>query len=179
MLFLLFLTSVTSATSVTSVKCKRECKSSGLFYASGTVDQCFSTSYPSDLQFVKYTCSPPTSKDGTRAIMTLNGFDVGEEGGGASSCDGIYHKNTEKIAALSTGWFNGGSNCGKMIKISKNGKTSFAKIVDECDSRQGCDPEHGYLPPCGNNIVDTSQAIWDELGLDSQVGEIEIMWSWN
>jgi hypothetical protein len=29
----------------------------------------------------------------------------------------------------------------------------------------GCDAAHDYQPPCLNNIVDASQAVWKALGL--------------
>jgi hypothetical protein len=42
-----------------------------------------------------------------------------------------------------------------------------ARVVDECDSNHGCK----------DNIVDTSQAVWDALGLDSNIGEVPVTWS--
>lgn len=53
-----------------------------------------------------YACSPPTSGS-TKAIMTLNDFDEGGDGGDPSECDGQFHKNSERVVALSTGWYNG------------------------------------------------------------------------
>ncbi|KAJ6952692.1 putative ripening-related protein 1 [Populus alba x Populus x berolinensis] len=42
-------------------------------------------------------------------------------------------------------------------------------IVDECDST---------MPPCPNNIVDASKAVWTALEVPlSQWGEMEIHWS--
>lgn len=80
--------------------------------------------------------------------------------------------------ALSTGWYNGGSRCGKKIKITaRNGRSVVAKVVDECDSVNGCDREHAGLPPCGNNIVDGSDGVWKALGLDIDVGEEPVSWS--
>ncbi|KAI5322361.1 hypothetical protein L3X38_031433 [Prunus dulcis] len=32
----------------------------------------------------------------------------------------------------------------------------------------GCDEEHGNLPPCENNIVDGSLAVWEALSLDTK-----------
>jgi hypothetical protein len=52
-----------------------------------------------------------------------------------------------------------------------------AKVVDECDSINGCDHEHAGQPPCRNNIVDGSVAVWNALGLDTDVGEEKITWS--
>uniref|UniRef100_A0A0D9VIQ6 RlpA-like protein double-psi beta-barrel domain-containing protein n=1 Tax=Leersia perrieri TaxID=77586 RepID=A0A0D9VIQ6_9ORYZ len=124
-----------------------------------------------------YTCSPPTTAR-TKAVMTLNDFEPGGDGGGPSECDDDYHQNTELVVALSTGWYANGERCGKNIQISANGKQTVAKVVDECDSQRGCDEEHAFQPPCRNNIVDASQAVWDSLGITGEeVGEIDITWS--
>ncbi|KHN42207.1 Putative ripening-related protein 2 [Glycine soja] len=32
-----------------------------------------------------------------------------------------------------------------------------------CDSTKGCDADHDYQPPCANNIVDASKAVWEAL----------------
>ena len=42
-----------------------------------------------------------------------------------------------------------------------------AKVMDECDSRHGC----------RNNVVDTSRAVWDALGLDTDAGVVPVTWS--
>lgn len=124
-----------------------------------------------------YRCSPPVSGD-TRAIMTLNDFAEGGDGGGPSECDGKYHNNTEQVVALSTGWYDKGKRCHKHIRIHAKGKSVLAKVVDECDSLHGCDPKHAYQPPCRPNIVDASQAVWDALHITGdEVGEYPITWS--
>ncbi|GLJ05127.1 hypothetical protein SUGI_0011650 [Cryptomeria japonica] len=128
--------------------------------------------------YAKYDCSPAVSST-TPAILTLNDFTQGGDGGGASSCEGKFYSNSEKVVALSTGWFNGRSRCSKMIRISANGKSVVARVVDECDSRNGCDAEHGYQPPCRNNIVDASVAVWNALGVpkDRQGDDLSVTWS--
>ncbi|KAK9126661.1 hypothetical protein Scep_015507 [Stephania cephalantha] len=104
--------------------------------------------------------------------------EAGGDGGGPSECDGRYHSNNERIVALSTGWYDGGSRCGRMIRITaQNGRSTTAKVVDECDSRNGCDQEHDYQPPCGNNIVDGSNAVWNDLGLNTDIGVVDVTWS--
>ncbi|XVF68545.1 hypothetical protein PTKIN_Ptkin11bG0011400 [Pterospermum kingtungense] len=133
--------------------------------------QCKGKSYPT------YTCSPPVTS-ATKAQLTNNDFSEGGDGGGPSECDGKYHSNSERIVALSTGWYNGGSRCGKMVRITaSNGRSVTAKVVDECDSMRGCDKEHAYQPPCKNNIVDGSDAVWSGLGLDTGVGVVDVTWS--
>ncbi|PAN46734.1 hypothetical protein PAHAL_9G211300 [Panicum hallii] len=111
----------------------------------------------------------PNKGGGTRAVMTVNGFEKGQEGGGPAACDGHYHSNGDLIAALSTGWFAGGRRCHKPIRITSahNGRSVVARVVDECDSRHGC----------RTNVVDTSKAVWDALGLDTNVGVVPVTWS--
>ncbi|KAK3041019.1 hypothetical protein RJ639_026731 [Escallonia herrerae] len=61
--------------------------------------------------------------------------------------------------------------------IARNGKSVTAKVVDECDSMNGCDHEHAGQPPCGNNIVDASNAVWNALGLNIDLGVVDVTWS--
>ncbi|KAF2318858.1 hypothetical protein GH714_011190 [Hevea brasiliensis] len=57
-------------------------------------------------------------------------------------------------------------------------KSVKAKVVDECDSTMGCDADHDYQPPCANNIVDASKAVWKALGVpEDDWGEMDIYWS--
>ncbi|XP_038902873.1 kiwellin-like [Benincasa hispida] len=127
--------------------------------------------------FPQFKCSPPVTSS-TRAVLTNNDFTKGGSGGDPSECDGKFHDNSDPIVALSTGWYNGGSRCGKMIQITaQNGRSVLAKVVDECDSVNGCDKAHAHLPPCHNNIVDGSDAVWHALELDIDVGEIPVTWS--
>lgn len=117
------------------------------------------------------SCSSPavSPKRGTPAVMTVNSFEKGGDGGGPSECDGHYHSNHKKLVALSTGWYAGGRRCHKLIRITSahTGRTVEAEVVDECDSRHGCK----------RNIVDTSAAVWKALGLDTNIGEVPVTWS--
>nr|GMD76812.1 putative ripening-related protein 1 [Ipomoea batatas]GMD82358.1 putative ripening-related protein 1 [Ipomoea batatas] len=108
--------------------------------------------------YTTYKCSPPVTGN-TKATLTLNSFQKGGDG------------------ALSTGWYSGGSRCLNHIKISANERSVTAMVVDECDSTMGCDDEHDYQPPCENNIVDASKAVWEALGLDQNEGEHDITWT--
>ncbi|KAF9613796.1 hypothetical protein IFM89_011965 [Coptis chinensis] len=124
-----------------------------------------------------YKCSPPVSSN-TKAVLTLNSFEDGGDGGGPSECDNKYHSDDKPVVALSTGWFNHESRCLKNITISGNGRSVVAMVVDECDSTMGCDKDHDYQPPCPNNIVDASKAVWKALGVPlSDWGELDIVWS--
>ncbi|XBH70356.1 putative ripening-related protein 2 [Aegilops tauschii subsp. strangulata] len=124
-----------------------------------------------------YSCSPPVSSS-TRAVMTLNDFGEGGDGGDPSECDGAFHRSLERVVALSTGWYSGGSRCGKSIRVRANGRSVLAKVVDECDTVNGCDREHAFQPPCRNNVVDASRAVWDALSITGEeVGECNITWS--
>ncbi|KAF9599766.1 hypothetical protein IFM89_001712 [Coptis chinensis] len=127
--------------------------------------------------YTVFRCSPPVTGS-TKAVLTINGFEAGGDGGGPSECDGKYHSDDTPVVALSTGWYNKGSRCHKMINIHGNGRTTKAKVVDECDSTQGCDAVHDYQPPCPHNMVDASKAVWKALGVPKDDwGNLDITWS--
>ncbi|WOL05862.1 ripening-related protein 1 [Canna indica] len=121
-------------------------------------------------KYPRYNCSPPVTAGGTNARMTVNSFAKGDDGGGPSECDNSYHSDSEKVVALSTRWHTGGSRCGKHVVVHANGRSVKAKVVDECDSLNGCDDEHDFQPPCPNDIVDASPAVWKALGIPESVG---------
>ncbi|WOK94472.1 hypothetical protein Cni_G03176 [Canna indica] len=154
------------------------CHPSG--YLPGTSGDC-KRGYDSDCcqdgkMYPQYRCSPPVTGS-TRAQMTVNCFAENCDGGGPSECDDSYHSDNEMVVALSTGWYSGGSRCHKNIRINANGKSVVAKVVDECDSVNGCDDEHDFQPPCPNNVVDASPAVWRALGIDDGIGVYHITWS--
>ncbi|KAM1019033.1 hypothetical protein ACFX13_041181 [Malus domestica] len=127
--------------------------------------------------YTTYTCSPPLSGH-TKAYLTLNSFEAGGDGGSPSECDNKYHNDSTPVVALSTGWYSGGGRCHNNITISANGRSVVAMVVDECDSTMGCDAEHDYQPPCPNNIVDASKAVWEALGVRKEDwGGLDITWS--
>ncbi|XP_076898119.1 kiwellin-1-like [Bidens hawaiensis] len=127
--------------------------------------------------YTTFECSPPVTSS-TQATLTLNSFQKGGDGGSESSCDNSFHSDDTPVVALSTGWYAGGSRCGNLITISGNGQSVQATVVDECDSTMGCDEEHAYQPPCRNNIVDASKAVWEALGVsEDNWGELDITWS--
>ncbi|KAL8062674.1 hypothetical protein ABFX02_02G163100 [Erythranthe guttata] len=127
--------------------------------------------------YTTYKCSPTVGAH-TKAVLTLNSFEKGKDGGGPSECDGNYHSDDIPIVALSTGWFNNMKRCFRNVTIYGNGNSVSAMVVDECDSTMGCDLDHDYQPPCNNNIVDASRAVWKALGVPkSQWGEMDITWS--
>ncbi|KEH18878.1 Ripening related protein family [Medicago truncatula] len=103
-----------------------------------------------------------------KAILTLNSFEKGGDGGGPSECDNKFHSDKTLVVALSTVLFNHKKRCLKEITIFGNGKRVNAKVVDECDSSKGCK----------NNIVDGSAAVWKALGVPKKKrGEMDIFWS--
>ncbi|OEL38477.1 Ripening-related protein 3 [Dichanthelium oligosanthes] len=105
-------------------------------------------------RYTTYGCSPRVTGS-TRAVLTLNSFAEGGDGGVAAACTGEFYDDSKKVVALSTGWYNGGSRCRKHILIrASNGNSVRALVVDECDSTVGCDKDHNFEPPCRNNIVD-------------------------
>jgi len=127
--------------------------------------------------YTTFKCSPQVSHK-TKATLTLNSFGKGGDGGGPSECDSKFHSDKTLVVALSTGWFNNNKRCLKKITIFGNGRKVNALVVDECDSTQGCDAEHDFQPPCPNNIVDGSAAVWKALGVpEKDWGEMEVFWS--
>nr|GLL25142.1 putative ripening-related protein 1 [Ipomoea trifida] len=121
--------------------------------------------------YTTYKCSPPLSST-TKAVLTINSFEKGGDGGGPSECDNNYHSDDTPVVALSTGWYSGGDRCFRNISIHGNGRSVSAMVVDECDSSKGCDETHDYQPPCPNNIVDASKAVWKALGVPQH------QWGW-
>ncbi|KAL4192903.1 hypothetical protein AMTRI_Chr06g196610 [Amborella trichopoda] len=117
--------------------------------------------------YAQYRCSPPITGS-TRATMTINSFAEGGAGGGPSECDNQYHDDDEMVVALSTGWYNHGSRCLNYMNISGNVRLCV----------YGCDKDHDFQPPCPNNIVDASPAVWEALKIpESEIGDYDITWS--
>ncbi|XP_027364622.1 ripening-related protein grip22-like [Abrus precatorius] len=118
--------------------------------------------------------SPEVNPSGTHAILTVNDFARGGDGGGPSECDGKFHPLPERVVALSTGWYSKGARCGRKIKIkARNGRSTVAKVVDECDSAHGC----GKSRACRTNVVDASKTVWKDLGLNVDDGEVPVIWT--
>ncbi|RWW25492.1 hypothetical protein BHE74_00054397 [Ensete ventricosum] len=127
--------------------------------------------------YPQYQCSPPVTSS-TPAQMMIVSFAINGDGGGPGACNGQYHNDTEMAVALSTGWFDGGSRCNRNIRISANGRSVLAKVVDECSSVDGCKAEQNYTPPCPNNVVNASPAVWDAMGIpELQRGDYTVTWS--
>ncbi|KAK9058294.1 hypothetical protein SSX86_023134 [Deinandra increscens subsp. villosa] len=115
---------------------------------------------------------PPT------ALLHLDSFEKGRDGGAPSKCDNRYHSDNSPVVALSTGWYRNGERCRNFIRINANGRSVKAMVVDVCDSSVGCDKHHDYLPPCQNNIIVASKAIWEALGIPGNSwGEMQITWT--
>uniref|UniRef100_A0A803NXJ0 Uncharacterized protein n=1 Tax=Cannabis sativa TaxID=3483 RepID=A0A803NXJ0_CANSA len=127
--------------------------------------------------YTTYNCSPRVTGH-TKAVLTLNSFEKGGDGGAPSECDHKYHSDSTPVVALSTGWFSNMQRCLQNITIYGNGRSVNAMVVDECDSTAGCDSDHDYQPPCPNNIVDASKAVWKALRVpEGDWGELDIYWS--
>ena len=80
----------------------------------------------------------------TKAKLTINSFEKDGDGGAPSERDNQYHSDDMPIVALSTGWFNNKQRYLNYITIYGNGRSVQAKVVDECDSTEGCDADHDY-----------------------------------
>ncbi|XP_010229674.1 putative ripening-related protein 5 [Brachypodium distachyon] len=160
-----------------------DCQPSGILPGkSGDCDKSNSPDCCEDgKQYTQFLCSPPavSAPSANAAVLTLNSFREGKDGGSPSECDNAFHADSELVVALSTGWFAGMARCGRSVRITvvPGGGSVSAKVVDECDSVHGCDAEHNFEAPCGNNVVDASPAVWDALGLDRNQGLQDITWS--
>ncbi|KAB5594451.1 putative effector protein [Ceratobasidium theobromae] len=83
---------------------------------------------------------------------------------GLGNCGG-YSKYSDMIVALPTSVYAGGKYCGKRIKITntKNGKTTYAKIVDSC-------------PGCGGNDLDVAPKVFTAISKSLDDGVATINW---
>ncbi|KAH7515000.1 hypothetical protein FEM48_Zijuj11G0149900 [Ziziphus jujuba var. spinosa] len=175
--FLLFLVFTNYWLSIEAQTCKPSGKIKG---KNPPPNQCNQENYSDCCQdgktYPTYKCSPKVIGH-TKATLTLNSFEKGGDGGAPSECDKKYHSDNTPVVALSTGWFNNMKRCLQNITISGNGRSVNAMVVDECDSTMGCDADHDYQPPCPNNIVDASKAVWKALQVpENDWGELDIYW---
>lgn len=74
------------------------------------------------------------------------------ESAGSVACSGAKYANGDAIVAIASQQYNGGSVCGKRVRItdSKTGNTAEATIVDECMS-------------CDDNQLDLTPSLWSQL----------------
>ncbi|KAJ1685255.1 hypothetical protein LUZ63_016645 [Rhynchospora breviuscula] len=122
--------------------------------------------------YPKYQCSPPVTAK-TDAIMYINTFSDAP-----SSCEPKIYNDDELVVSLSTGWYDKGTRCLKSINITTNGNSVLAKVVDQCDSINGCTAEVGYEKPCGANEIRASRGVWSKLYMvNDQMGTLEVTWS--
>ncbi|KAL4199284.1 hypothetical protein AMTRI_Chr03g144160 [Amborella trichopoda] len=111
-------------------------------------------------------------------MAQVRGFRERRDGGGPAESDNEYHSDHTPVVALSIRWIKHKERCLRNIMIKGNGRSVWAKVVNECDSTMGCDSTLDYHPPCANNIVDGSPAVWKALNVPrSQWGEMEIFCS--
>ncbi|KAK9274425.1 hypothetical protein L1049_019240 [Liquidambar formosana] len=176
-LLIFFLLLVTNCLSVEAQSCNPSGKLRGKKPPPGKCDHTNDSDCCEEGKYYNtYKCSPPVSHY-TKATLTINSFEKGGDGGGPSECDGKYHSNDTPVVALSTGWFNNKKRCLNYIVIHGNGRSVKAMVVDECDSTVGCDAVHDFQPPCPNNIVDGSKAVWEALGVPTDRDELDIYWT--
>ncbi|KAF3453563.1 hypothetical protein FNV43_RR04003 [Rhamnella rubrinervis] len=177
-LFLLFLVFTNIWVSIEAQTCKPSGKIRGKKPPPGQCNQeNYSDCCKQGKLYPTYKCSPSVSGH-IKATLTLNSFEKDGDGGAPSECDNKYHSDDTPVVALSTGWFNNMKRCLQNITILVNGRSVNAMVVDECDSAVGCDADHDYQPPCPNNIVDASKAVWKALQVpEDDWGELDIYWT--
>lgn len=94
----------------------------------------------------------------------------------------VVHQSVTKNATMTTSrWWHylpDGITMEDVATTSGNGRSVVAMVVNECDSIEGCDEDHDYQPPCPNNIVNASKALWKafEVHEDNWRG-IDITWA--
>lgn len=115
-----------------------------------------------------------------KGMFILNGFGVGEFGGGVFLCMGQFYIVEDSVVVLLMGWFSGGVWCLKLICIEGNGRSIIVKVVDECDMCVGCDEEYVYQFLCLYfDDVDVLFVVWRVLGIfefDFIFGILNIIW---
>ncbi|KAI1142001.1 RlpA-like double-psi beta-barrel-protein domain-containing protein-containing protein [Hypoxylon sp. FL0543] len=79
---------------------------------------------------------------------------------GLGAC-GITNSESDAVVAMSPAQYG---HCGQSIKISYNGKTATAKVVDKC-------------PGCAGNSIDVSPTIFQQLA-DLSLGRVQVTWEW-
>lgn len=85
---------------------------------------------------------------------------------GTVSCSNQKYSNDDWIVALASQNFDGGSHCGKQVRITdeSTGKTVSATLVDECAT-------------CEDNQLDLTPVVWKALhGDDESDGVFNIKW---
>uniref|UniRef100_M8C1E3 Uncharacterized protein n=1 Tax=Aegilops tauschii TaxID=37682 RepID=M8C1E3_AEGTA len=99
-------------------------------------------------------------------VMTVSGFDKGEERGPAS-CSGTYHDDMEFVMTVSTKLYTSGGLCGIMFRITstETGRSTMAEVVDECHD-------------CRDDQVGAPAGVWGRLGLDTNVGLAPVILTW-
>ncbi|CAK9146992.1 unnamed protein product [Ilex paraguariensis] len=103
-----------------------------------------------------YKYSPVVSGQ-TKAVLTLNSFQKGADGGGPSECDHKYHSDDKPVVALSTGWYYRGSSVTPLWDVTKTMINSLHVLITS-------------LMP--------QKAVWKTLGVpEDEWGELDITWS--
>ncbi|KAJ9147915.1 hypothetical protein P3X46_030029 [Hevea brasiliensis] len=152
---------------VDSQKCKPSGKVKGKKPPKGECNQDNSADCCKEgVYYTTHKCSPLASKH-TKAILTINSFEEGGDGGAPAYCDGKYHDDDTP-------------RCNNYINIHGNGRSVKAVVADECGSTMGRHGDHSYQPPCPDNIVDVSKAVWKALGIkesDDRWGWMNVTWS--
>ncbi|KAK0497554.1 RlpA-like double-psi beta-barrel-protein domain-containing protein-containing protein [Armillaria luteobubalina] len=83
--------------------------------------------------------------------------------GGLGAC-GTPLQNSDYIVALSPDQYVGGANCGKVIRVSYEGRTVDVIVRDLC-------------PRCGTNGIDLSSYAFQQLA-DLDIGRMQVTWDY-
>ncbi|PIL31322.1 hypothetical protein GSI_06020 [Ganoderma sinense ZZ0214-1] len=109
------------------------------------------------------TAPAPASPEALEKRVTHSGrgtfFEVG-----LGAC-GKVNKDSDHIVAISSSIFGSGGNCEQFMEIknTKNGKTAFGLVRDEC-------------PGCGPGDIDMSPSLFQSLGATLDQGVVSVQW---
>ncbi|RYO89616.1 hypothetical protein DL766_000424 [Monosporascus sp. MC13-8B] len=89
---------------------------------------------------------------------------------GAPWAYGRRHLGSDKVASVPFSHYGNCPNpndypsCGKTVRIHCNGKTTTAKVVDECEG-------------CAGDSIDVTKAVFGGLA-DLDLGCVQVTWEW-
>ncbi|KAK1267020.1 putative ripening-related protein 5 [Acorus gramineus] len=85
----------------------------------------------------------------------------------------------ELVVSMSTGWFVRGDLCGRKVSITaiSGRRTVVARVVSQCNSVSGCRGLLGLKPPCGNNVIEGTRAVYMALGLHPFGSDQSVYWT--
>lgn len=98
---------------------------------------------------------------GSSLIGRLTYYTFGPSG--VAYCDGQFYDDNAMIVAVSTSIMQGHDKCHKRVRVTAEGRSVEATVVDMCAESDGCVP----------GTVDGTIGLWRALGIDMNRGVVE------